>query len=69
MAAEQVTHPAVSDRAVQFREPEMKLVSSSRPEEEERVVQELAEVSQCQERQCLVAWQTRAQSAQEGRPE
>ena len=47
----------------------MKLASSSRPEEEEMVMQELAEVSQCQERQCLVAWQTRAQSAQEVRPE
>ena len=69
MVAEQVTHPAVSVRAEQFRAPEMTLVSSSIPEEEEMVVQEEAEMSQVQETQVLVAWHSRAQSAQEERPE
>ena len=69
MVAEQVTHPAVSVRAEQFRAPEMTLVSSSIPEEEEMVVQEEAEMSQVQETQVLVAWHRRAQSAQEERPE
>ena len=45
------------------------MVSSSIPEKEEMVVQEEAEMSQVQETQCLVAWQRRAQSAQEERPE
>ena len=57
------------DLAVQFLEPEMKLVSSSSPAEAAIVVQMRAEVSQCQEMQSCLAEQMRAQSGQEERPE
>ena len=69
MLVEQVTQPAMFDLAVQFLEPDMKLVSSSTPAEAAMVVQVKAEVSQCQERQSCLAAQMRAQSDQEERPE
>ena len=69
MLAEQVTQPAVRDLAVQFLKPEMKSVSSVSPAWAVMVVQDRPEVSQCQARQSSLAPQTRAQSAQEERPE